>query len=129
MRDTVLRSLQKLNLRGCNLSDELPFDSSGTSLPQKNPRVVYVDQPSAESENVLATLGGKGIDRVTHSVDVVFTADAKQLFGGYADLVKDIQRIKRVFSAQVDTDSTTETEYVGDLLITTVTISTTELET
>lgn len=131
MRTELIDYINTLALGSFTLSQELPWEESGTALFLKNPKKIYVNVEQYENEPFIQTLSAVNINNETAVVDIIFSCDAKQLPANYSDLVadikagKDITTVLGVNRRQVNV----ETEIVNDLLVTTVGIRFTKLST
>lgn len=131
MRSQVIEYLKRQNLGGLALSSDLPFTDSGVSLYLQNARTVYVDAEQATTDPVFQTLGAHQISNEVISTSVYFTVDSKTQFPNYDDVVKTIKSTKDNIALEGVTqrDTAVSTEYEQDLLVTTVDITLTRLQT
>jgi hypothetical protein len=129
MRDDILTYLKTQSLGSLSISDNLPFDDSGVPLYLKNAKKVYVNADQVTSEPIVQTLGGVNINNEATSVDIYFAVDAKTLITNYNTIVTTIKEVKDNVSIDAVHTRTAEvaTEYVNDLLITTITITLTKI--
>jgi len=120
MRQELITYFKGLKLKGFNVSEELPF-VSGTELYIKNPKTVYTDLTQYTNEQIIAVLGNHGVFQEVQTVSVYLTTDAKNLPQGYDQAVTLIRQGKNVDSAQAffKREVDINTEYQGDLLVTT----------
>jgi|TARA_B110000977_G_scaffold143597_1_gene182340 hypothetical protein len=129
MRSETLTYLKTQNLGSLSISNDLPFDDSGSPLYLKNVKKVYVDSDQVSSDPIIQTLGGVNISNEATSVSVYFTVDAKTLITNYDTIVSTIKGVKdNVNIDGVHTRSSEiSTEYVDDLLVTSVIITLTKI--
>lgn len=122
MRTQVLDYIRTLNLGGFKVSNELPFDSGGNPLYLKNPKTIYVDLAQTASTPFITALNGLNISNETTTVSVYFSTDAKLVPSNFDQLVdsikqaRNLQTIQGINNREVDA----ETEYQGDLIVSTV---------
>jgi len=78
MRTQVVDSIKSLALNGISLSNELPYDESGSAIYIKNPKTLYVDRTQYESVPIIQALNGLNINNTTTTVTVYLAVDAKK---------------------------------------------------
>lgn len=129
MRADIITYLKTQSLGSLSMTDNLPFDDSGVPLYLKNAKKVYVNTDQIESDPIVQTLGGVNINNEATSVDIYFSVDAKTLITNYDTIVSTIRQVKDNVSIDGVHTRTAEvaTEYVNDLLITTITITLTKI--
>jgi hypothetical protein len=131
MRTEILDYINTLNLGSFLISQELPWEESGTALYLKNLKKIYVDAPQYQNETLIAALNGLNINNETSIVRILFACDAKQTPANYDTLVtdlksaKDITTIEGVRSRQCDVS----TDIENDALVTTLEIRFTKITT
>jgi hypothetical protein len=131
MRTEILDYINTLNLGSFLVSQELPWEESGTSLYLRNLKKIYVDAPQYQNETLITALNGLNINNETSIVRILFACDAKQTPANYDTVVtdlksaKDITTIEGVRSRQCDV--TTDIE--NDALVTTLEIRFTKITT
>ena len=119
MRDLLLALLADADLGTFTLSQELPYDSSGTPLYLKSVKRVFVDQEQISTEPIIETLDGLDILRETRTVDVYMTCDAKVRPADYGQTVLNIRSLRRSnWNQAVTVTVGITTEYEADLLVT-----------
>jgi hypothetical protein len=91
MRQELIDYIGDQNLGSFILSQELPYDSSGTALYVKNPKRIYVDRTQYTTEPIILTLDGVNISNEIASVRVYFASDAKQLPPSYDDALTSLR--------------------------------------
>lgn len=128
MRSDLLAYIKQLKLKNFSTSDELPF-SSGTDLYLKNPKRIYVDVEQVEMTAFIPLLNSPDIDQEVHTIKVYFATDAKQLPADYSQVVSLIRLAKDSISVPrgLGKDAKSNTEYVNDLLVTTIEFTFTKL--
>lgn len=131
-RQAILDGISALALDSFSVSEALPFDSSGTPLYIRNPKVIYVDEPDSTETALFNTLCGSvpQLASKTTTVSVFFLTDAKQKPANYDSLVESIQGVKNsaaitnVRSREVDVNTT----FQEDTLLTEFVFRFTELK-
>ncbi len=121
MRQQLLDKIQALAVNSLNVSNELPYEESGTPRYIKNPRTIYVDRDSIDSSPLIVTLDRSvGLSTETTSVSVFFTTDAKNPPNSLESTIQSLRGLKdTVDSAGSATrECLVSTDYVGDLLVT-----------
>lgn len=120
MRDTVIKYVTNLKLRGFQVSQELPFDADGNPLYVKNPKRIYVDQDQVSRKNELLSMSGFRLDREVVIVKIYVATDAKQAPQEINTLVTNLTDLKKIdqINKYSERHSNTETEFINDLLVT-----------
>ncbi len=120
MRQAIYDYIDDLSKGTFTLTNELPWDSSGTPLYLKNIKRIYVNVDQVTEELVYATLGGCSINNEISTVNVYFACDAKQLPANYETLVSAIRLAKN--STDITGVSRREcdvtTSFEADMLVT-----------
>lgn len=122
MRQDIIAYLKQLNLKNYSVSTELPFKSNGTELFLKNVKKIYVDAEQIEQTAFIPLLNSADVDQVVTTIRVYFTTDAKQLPADYNQVVQLIRLAKDSIAVAhgFRKDATSTSEYIDDLLLTTV---------
>lgn len=120
MRTEILDYVKALKLKNYNVSDELPFSNSGTTLYSKNVKRIYCDLEQITSEPFLTLFGNYNIDSEVYSTRLYFTTDAKQLPSDYSSLVSQLRAAKNVTTAEnfFRREVTSSTSFENDLMVT-----------
>lgn len=119
MRQTIIDYINTLSLGGFILSQELPWEDSGTALYLKNPKRIYVDNTVYSTEPLIQTFD-RSIDSDISTVRLYFSADAKQLPSNYDSVISDLRSVNDINL----TDGTyrrevgVSTNFENDLLVT-----------
>ena len=132
MRPELIDKINALAVNGLRVSNELPYDESGTPRYVKNPKTLYIDQQSIESTPVIATLDRSvNLSNLTTSVRVFFTTDAKNPPAKLDATIESLRQLKdTVDSAGSFTrECLVSNDYVGDLLVTELEYRLTKLTT
>lgn len=129
MRAEVLAYLGTLDLGSYKLSQELPFSNSGISLPIKNAKRIYVDRSEVTTEPFIRVLGGRNIDNEIQTVRVTFANDSKNQPQDYDVVVQLIKGAKEQAAEpeHYERVARVETEFEGDLQVTTIELQFTKL--
>ena len=96
MRQEVLDYIQTLGNGSFNVSNELPWQESGTPLYIKNLKKIYVDVDQYETTPLVQTLNGLVLSQETTTVRVFFANDAKNLPPDYSDVVAGLRTAKDI---------------------------------
>lgn len=131
MRQQILDYISTLNLGSFILSQELPWEESGTALYLKNLKKIYVDTTEYQDEPLIQTLSGSNINNEISIVRVYFSCDAKQLPADYDDLVTDLKLGKDIVTDDgfLNRQCNVETSIANDVLSTTMEFRFTKIST
>ena len=99
-----------------SISEELPFDSGGTPLYDKNPNVVYVDEEQLTVEQLYRTLDQGNVNQTTTTVNAYLSTDAKNQFYDINTVVANLLIARNVVSNVTDSNSDYETEITDDVI-------------
>jgi hypothetical protein len=122
MRTEVLEYIQSLNIGGYNVSNELPWNESGTELYVKNLKKIYVDIDQVQVDPQILTLDGRNINNEITIIRIFFANDAKQVPANYSDVVSELKTAKDIEAAQGFTrrECQVSTDIQADRLVTTI---------
>jgi hypothetical protein len=131
MRQEVIDYINTLALGGFLLSQELPWESDGTTLYVKNLKKIYVDVPEYQNEPIIQTLNGININNETTVIRIYFACDAKQIPSNYETLISDLKAAKDITSIEgiQRRQCDVNTEMESDVLVTILEIRFTKLST
>jgi hypothetical protein len=131
MRTEILDYINTLNLGSFLISQELPWEESGTALYLKNLKKIYVDAPQYQNETLIAALNGLNINNETSVVRILFACDAKQTPANYEALVTDLKSAKDITTIEVvrSRQCDVSTDIENDALVTTLEIRFTKITT
>lgn len=120
MRTEILDYLKGLKLTNFNVSEELPYSTSGIAIYMKNLKRIYVDLEQVTNEPFIQLFGDYNVNSEVHSVRLYFTTDAKQLPSDYNSVVSDIRLGKNVTTTEAyfRRDVTSSTTFDNDIMIT-----------
>ena len=99
-----------------SISEELPFDSGGTPLYEKNPNVVYVDEEQLTVEQLYRTLDQGNVNQTTTTVNAYLSTDAKNQFNDINTVVANLLIARNVVTNVTDSNSDYETEITDDVI-------------
>ncbi len=99
-----------------SISEELPFDSGGTPLYEKNPNVVYVDEEQLTVEQLYRTLDQGNVNQTTTTVNAYLSTDAKNQFNDINTVVANLLIARNVVTNVTTSDSDYETEITDDVI-------------
>jgi len=120
MRQEVIDYIQTLDIGGYNVSNELPWEESGTPLYIKNLKKIYVDVDQFEIDPFIQTFSGLNINNETTVVRIFFANDAKNLPPNYSDVVSELRTAKdiEVIQGFNRREALVSTEVQADRLVT-----------
>ena len=121
MRSQLLDQIHALAVNSLRVSNELPYDESGTPRYVKNPRTIFVDRDTIDSSPLFATLDASvDITTETTSVSVFFTTDAKNPPSSLESTIQDLRQLRNLIDSAGSNrrECLVSREYVGDLLVT-----------
>ena len=99
-----------------SISQELPFDSGGNPLYEKNPNVIYVDEQQIEVEQLYRTLDQGNVNQTTTTINAFLSTDAKNQFSDINTVVSNLVIARNVITNVTDTNSSYETELEDDTI-------------
>jgi hypothetical protein len=99
-----------------SISNELPFDSGGNPLYEKNPNVVYVDEQEIEVEQLYRTLDQGNVNQTTTTVNAYFSTDAKNQFTDITTVVSNLLIARNAITNVTDSNSDYTTDIEDDTI-------------
>ena len=99
-----------------SISQELPFDSGGNPLYEKNPNVIYVDEQQIEVEQLYRTLDQGNVNLTTTTVNAFLSTDAKNQFSDINTVVSNLLIARNVVTNVTESNSSYETELEDDTI-------------
>lgn len=125
MRTEVIEYLDANKVSGYTVTQELPWDSSGTPLYLKNFKRIYVDRDQVVQEPIIDVLNGTGVVNEITTVRVYVTTDAKTAPSNLDTLVSTIKNARMTSDITGVTQRATQvsSEFQGDALVTEFEIS------
>jgi len=97
-----------------SISQELPFDSGGNPLYEKNPNVIYVDEQQLAVEQLYRTLDQGDVNQTTTTINAYFTTDAKNQLSDINTVVSNLLIARNAITSVTDSNSDYETEITDD---------------
>ena len=116
IRDDLITQITT-NLSGhsdISISQELPFDSGGTPLYDKNPNVIYVDEQELVVEQLYRTLDQGNVNQTTTTVNAYLSTDAKNQFADINTVISNLLIARNVVTNVTESNSDYETEITDD---------------
>ena len=99
-----------------SISSDLPYDSAGDPLYEKNKNVVYVGEQDIAVEELYATLDQGSVLQTTTTVNAFLSTDAKNTFSDFDTIVANLLVARNVITGTVETASDYETEISDDVI-------------
>jgi hypothetical protein len=99
-----------------SISSELPFDSGGNPLYEKNMNTVYVDEQELVVEQLYRTLDQGDVNQTTTTINAYFSTDAKNQFNNIDTVVANLLIARNVVTNVLDKNSDYETEITDDVI-------------
>jgi len=99
-----------------SISSELPFDSGGNPLYEKNMNTVYVDEQELNVEQLYRTLDQGDVNQTTTTINAYFSTDAKNQFNNIDTVVANLLIARNVVTNVLDKNSDYETEITDDVI-------------
>ena len=99
-----------------SISEELPFDSGGTPLYEKNPNVVYVDEEQLTVEQLYRTLDQGNVNQTTTNINAYLSVDAKNEYSDINTVVANLLIARNAITNVTDSNSDYETEITDDVI-------------
>ena len=99
-----------------SISSDLPYDSAGDPLYEKNMNVVYVGEQEIAVEELYATLDQGSVLQTTTTVPAYLSVDAKNTFSDLDTIVANLLVARNVVTGTVETTSDYETEISDDVI-------------
>lgn len=100
MRQEILDYVNGLNLGSFLVSQELPWEESGTALFLKNLKKIYVDVTEYQNDPIIQTLNGLTINNEISIVRIYFSCDAKQLPANYDEVITELKTAKDITTVE-----------------------------
>lgn len=122
MRQAILDFIASLDLGTYKVTQNLPWDESGTPLYLNNLKTIYVGVAQSETETIYTALNGLNIQNEIITIPVAFASDAKLLPSNYVLLISQLSKVNNI--EQIDSKWNRKfvqtTDYEGDKLVTQV---------
>lgn len=107
------------NLSGHNdisISQELPFDSGGNPLYEKNPNVVYVDEQEIAVEQLYRTLDQGNVNLSTTTINAYLSTDAKNQLTDITTVVSNLLIARNVVTNVTESNSDYDSDIEDDTI-------------
>ena len=120
MRTVVYNYIKALGLKSVNLTNELPYLTSGSELYLKNKKTIYVEVAQIQQEPAIDALNGSGaVDEIT-TVSVYFVNDAKKLPTDYDSIVTQLKGARTAIGTEgyIQKTCNVSSSYQEDAVIT-----------
>ena len=99
-----------------SISSDLPYDSAGDPLYEKNMNVVYVGEQELAVEELYATLDQNPVLQTTTTIPAYLSVDAKNTFSDLDTIVANLLVARNVITGTVERTSDYETEISDDVI-------------
>lgn len=99
-----------------SISSDLPYDSAGDPLYEKNMNVVYVGEQDIAVEELYATLDQGSVLQTTTTINAFLSTDAKNTFSDFDTIVANLLVARNVITGTLETASDYETEISDDVI-------------
>lgn len=125
MRSVIYNYIKALGLKSVSLSNELPYQTNGTDLYQKNKKTIYVDVAQIAQEALLDSFNGAGAVNEITQVSVYFVNDAKKLLPDYDNIVTQLKGARTATGTEpyIQKLCQVQTSYDEDAMLTTLEFS------
>ena len=98
------------------VSQELPFDSGGIPLYNKNLKTVYVDEQEITVEELYSTLDQGVVNETTTTINAYLSVDAKNQLSDINTVVANLLVARNVIAGTIDSTSDYETAIAEDVI-------------
>jgi hypothetical protein len=99
-----------------SISSDLPFDSAGEPLYNKNMNVVYVGEQEIAVEELYGTLDQNSVFQTTTTIPAYLSLDAKNPFSDLDTIVANLLVARNVITSTIESSSDYETEISEDVI-------------
>ena len=99
-----------------SVSQELPFDSGGSPLYEKNMGTVYVDEQEIIVEQLYRTLDQANVNTTSTICTAYLSVDAKNEFSDIDTVVANLLIARNVIDNTLESNSDYETEITDDVM-------------
>lgn len=99
-----------------SVSQELPFDSGGIPLYNKNLKTVYVDEQEIAVEELYSTLDQGVVNETTTTINAYLSVDAKNQLSDINTVVANLLVARNVIANTIDSSSDYETAIAEDVI-------------
>tara|TARA_R100001086_G_scaffold96385_2_gene47924 strand:+ start:52 stop:447 length:396 start_codon:yes stop_codon:yes gene_type:complete len=98
------------------VSQELPFESGGSPLYEKNKGTIYVDEQELNVEQLYRTLDQANINQTTTTITAYLSTDAKNEFSDIDTVVANLLIARNAIANTIESNSDYETEITDDVI-------------
>ena len=99
-----------------SIVSDLPYDSAGEPLYNKNMNTVYVGEQDIDVEELIATLDQTPVLQTTTTIPAYLSVDAKSSFSDIDTIIANLLVARNVITGTVETDSSYETTISDDVI-------------
>tara|TARA_R100000734_G_C3295623_1_gene86848 strand:+ start:171 stop:566 length:396 start_codon:yes stop_codon:yes gene_type:complete len=99
-----------------DVSQELPFESGGSPLYEKNMGTIYVDEQQISVEQLYRTLDQSNVNTTTTLVNAYLSVDAKNEFNDIDTVVANLLIARNAVANTLDSASDYEIEITDDVI-------------
>ena len=99
-----------------SIVSDLPYDSAGDPLYDKNKNTVYVGEQEISVEELIATLDQNPVLQTTTTIPVYLSTDAKNPFSDIDTIIANLLVARNVITGTVESDSSYETTISDDVI-------------
>jgi len=99
-----------------SISSELPFESGGAPLYEKNKNVIYVDEQQISVDELYQTLDQGIVNQTTTTVNAYLTVDAKESYSDIDTVVANLLVARTAITSTVENTSNYETDIADDVI-------------
>ena len=116
-RDDLLANLSiALNGSNVSVSSELPFDSAGVPLYEKNMKKLYIGEDNISREPLVEVLDFNPVENVVTLVTAFLTIDAKNPIGDIDTITGAVINSKNSIADQITRNCVMTTDFTADSL-------------
>ena len=99
-----------------SINSDLPYDSAGQPLYEKNMNVIYVGEQDIAVEELYGTLDQNSVFQTTTTINAFLSTDAKEQFSDIETIVANLLVARNVITGTVESSSDYETEISEDVI-------------
>ena len=99
-----------------SINSDLPYDSAGQPLYEKNMNVIYVGEQDIAVEELYGTLDQSPVFQTTTTINAYLSTDAKEQFSDIETIVANLLVARNVITGTVSSESDYETEISEDVI-------------
>ena len=110
----ITRLTTNLTNSNVSVSAELPFESGGDTLYDKNMKTLYVDEEQISQDTLYPVLDRSNLNTNTSTLNAFVTLDAKTQLSDINSIISNILNAKSVITNTITSESDYDTEIVLD---------------